>query len=313
MKVKVSALAFSNNQLLVDLLLKDFPDGVVNSSGQRMQGEKLVEYFKDAEGAIVGLEQITGDILDQLPSLKIIAKYGVGLDNIDIEACNVRNVKIGWTGGVNKRSVAEMALGFMLALSRNLYKTSNQLKELVWNKVGGFQLTGKTIGIIGLGNIGKELVLLLAPFQCRILVNDIADVSYFAAENNLIVVPKDQLLAESDIISVHAPLNSSTKDLFNKEAFKKMKYGAYLINTARGGIVNEQDLKEALKENRIAGAALDVFDPEPPLDQELLSFPNLICTPHTGGNAYEAVVAMGVSAITHLKNYKNKDFINNYE
>jgi phosphoglycerate dehydrogenase-like enzyme len=309
MKVKVSTLAFSNNQYLVDLLLKDFPNAVFNSAGKRMQGETLVEYFKDAEGAIVGLEQITGDILDQLPSLKIIAKYGVGLDNIDVEACKARNVAIGWTGGVNKRSVAEMALGFMLALSRNLYKTSNQLKELVWNKAGGFQLTGKTIGIIGLGNIGGELVQLLAPFQCRILVNDIADISSFAAAHDLKVVSKDQLLAESDIISVHTPLNSSTKNLFNREAFKKMKSGAYLINTARGGIVNEYDLKEALKENSIAGAALDVFDPEPPVDQELLSYPNLICTPHTGGNAYEAVVAMGVSAITHLKNYRDKEFI----
>ena len=306
MKVKVSTLAFSNNKILVDLLLKDFPEALVNSEGKRLQGDDLVDYFKDTEAAIIGLEQITGEILDRLPSLKIIAKYGVGLDNIDIEACKGRNVEIGWTGGVNKRSVAEMALGFMLALSRNLYMTSNQLKELVWNKNGGDQLTGKTIGIIGLGNIGRELVQLLEPFKCRVLVNDIVDVCDYAAEYGLEAVSMDKLLSTSDIISIHTPFTKDTSNLFNKEAFDKMKPSAYVINTARGGIINENDLKEALKKKIIAGAALDVYDPEPPVDQELLSFPNLICTPHTGGNSYEAVVAMGVSAITHLKNYRDK-------
>ncbi len=306
MKVKVSTLAFSNNKTLVDLLLKYFPEALVNSEGKRLQGDDFVEYFKDADAAIIGLEQITGDILDRLPSLKIIAKYGVGLDNVDLDACKARNVEIGWTGGVNKRSVAEMALGFMLALSRNLYMTSNQLKELVWNKDGGDQLTGKTIGIIGLGNIGRELVQLLEPFKCRVLVNDIVDVSDYVAEYGLEAVTMDKLLSNSDIISIHTPFTKDTSNLFNKEAFDKMKQSAYLVNTARGGIINENDLKEALKKKIIAGAALDVYDPEPPIDQELLSFPNLICTPHTGGNSYEAVVAMGVSAITHLKNYRDK-------
>lgn len=306
MKVKVSTLAFSSNRTLVELLLKDFPDAVVNSEGKRVQGDDLVEYFKDTEAAIIGLEQITGEILDRLPSLKIIAKYGVGLDNVDIEACKARNIEIGWTGGVNRRSVAEMALGFMLALSRNLYMTSNQLKDLVWNKNGGTQLTGRTIGIIGLGNIGRELVNLLEPFHCRILVNDIVDVSDYAAEHGLEIVSMDKLLSASDIISIHTPFTKDTANLFDRKAFDKMKPGAYVINTARGGIINENDLKEALREKIIAGAALDVYEQEPPVDQELLSLPHLICTPHTGGNAYEAVVAMGMSAITHLKNYRDK-------
>jgi phosphoglycerate dehydrogenase-like enzyme len=177
MKVKVSNLAFSNNPYLVNQLLQEFPDAEINTKGLRMNADVLVEYFSDAEGVIVGLELITPDILDKLPNIKIIAKYGVGLDNIDLGACKERNVVVGWTGGVNKRSVAEMTLGFMLALSRNLYSTSNQLKNLVWNKVGGTQLTGKTIGIIGVGNIGKELVELLTPFKCRILVNDLVNLS----------------------------------------------------------------------------------------------------------------------------------------
>ncbi len=306
MKVKVSTLAFSNNQYLVNSLLAEFPDAIVNTAGVRMKGDVLLDYFSDAEAAIVGLEPITAEFLDKLPALRFIAKYGVGLDNIDLEACKERNVTIGWTGGVNKRSVAEMALGFMLALSRNLYITSNQLKQLNWNKDGGTQLTGKTVGIIGLGHIGKELIKLLQPFNCIILVNDIVDIAEYADTHNLFCVSKDVLYSEADIISIHTPFTSATANLVNADIFKKMKSTALLINTARGGIVNEDDLKNALDKNIIAGAALDVYKSEPPVNKELLSLPNLICTPHTGGNSYEAVVAMGKSAISHLVNFRDK-------
>ncbi|MCA6439610.1 MAG: phosphoglycerate dehydrogenase, partial [Chitinophagaceae bacterium] len=259
-----------------------------------------------AEGIIVGLEPITPQLLDKLPDLRIIAKYGVGLDNINLSACAERGIQVGWTGGVNKTSVAEMALGFMLALSRNLYSTSNQLKQGVWNKSGGFQLTGKTVGIVGLGNIGKEVARLLTPFQCKILVNDIEDVSEYAKNNQFEIVSKETLFAESDIVTIHTPLTPETQNMVNLELISKMKKTAFIINTARGGIVNESDLKVALREKLISGAALDVYETEPPVDMELLSNFNLINTPHTGGNAYEAVVAMGMSAISHLVNYSNK-------
>ena len=149
MKIKVSTVAFSTNQRLIAELKKYFQDVEINENGTRILESELANFYKDADGIIVGLEKITPDLLDKLPRLKIIAKYGVGLDNIDINACKERNITIGWTGGVNKRSVAEMTLGFMLALCRNLYITSNQLKTGVWNKNGGVQLTGKTVGIIG--------------------------------------------------------------------------------------------------------------------------------------------------------------------
>lgn len=307
MKVKVSTLAFSNNEYLVNALLHEFPDAEINKEGIRIKDDALVDFFSNADAAIVGLEMITPQLLDKLPKLRIIAKYGVGLDNIDLEACKQRNIEIGWTGGVNRRSVAEMALGFMLSLSRNLYITSNQLKQLHWNKNGGSQLTGKTIGIIGAGFIGKELISLLQPFKCRILINDIIDQSKYAISNELTCVSKDDLFTQSDIISIHTPLSESTINLFNSSVFAKMKPNAFLINTARGGIVNENDLQYALENKIIAGAALDVYEKEPPLNKELLSIPNLICTPHTGGNSYEAVVAMGMSAISHLVNYKNKE------
>lgn len=306
MKVKVSNVAFSKNSYLVGKLFAEFPDAIINEKGARMSNEELVGYFSDADAAIVGLEAINAELLDKLPQLKMIAKFGVGLDNIDLEACKQRNITVGWTGGVNRRSVAEMTLGFMLALSRNLFSTSAQLKEGNWNKNGGFQLTGKTIGIVGFGHIARELVLLLKPFQSKILVNDIIDLSSLVSRYEVTSVSKDVLFQEADIITVHTPLTVDTRNLFNKQVFEKMKTSALLINTARGGIVNEIDLKLALQEKKIAGAALDVYEEEPPVDSELLQLENLICTPHTGGNSYEAVVAMGMSALEHLSNYKKQ-------
>jgi phosphoglycerate dehydrogenase-like enzyme len=306
LKVKVSTVAFSKNEQLVKQLRAAFPDAEVNKEGVRIPEESLGDYFTGAEAIIVGLEKISGPLLDSLPDLKIIAKYGVGLDNIDIDACSSRNIQIGWTGGVNRRSVAEMTLGFMLALCRNLYTTSNQLKNLIWNKSGGVQLSGKAIGIIGLGNIGKELLVLLKPFNCRILVNDIADLSALENNGSFEVVSKERIYMESDIITIHTPYTKLTDNLINEKVFKQMKSGSYLINTARGGIVNEEDLRQALLSNLIAGAAIDVYNTEPPVDKALLSIPNLICTPHTGGNAEEAVIAMGESAIGHLVEYKKQ-------
>ncbi len=310
MKVKVSTIAFSKNKYLVECLLKEFPDAEVNTEGVRFNGPDLVDYFSDTEAAIVGLELITPTILEQLPKLKMISKYGVGLDNIDLNACKDRNVQIGWTGGVNKRSVSEMTLGFMLMLSRNLFTTSNKLKQMVWDKKGGTQLSGKTIGIIGLGNIGKDLVSLLQPFGCDLLVNDIVDISDYANLHNLRCVSKEDIYKNADIITIHAPLTNKTSNLFNSEVFNMMKSTAFLINTARGGIINEKDLKFALENNIISGAALDVYESETDLNKDLLVLPNLICTPHTGGNSQEAVEAMGLSAIEHLIRYRNERRLN---
>jgi phosphoglycerate dehydrogenase-like enzyme len=307
MKIKVSTVAFSLNTELVQKLKIIFQDVVINDEGKRFSREELISYFSDADAVIVGLEKIDESILLELPRLKIIAKYGVGLDNIDLDACKKHNIEVGWTPGVNKTSVAEMALGLMLMLTRNLYVTSNHLKQGYWNKSGGVSLFNQTIGIIGLGHIGKDLVRLLNVFGCKILANDIIDIdtSNFP---NVQMVSKEVLYKNSDIISVHTPLTPLTKNMIGEQAFLLMKKTAFIINTARGGIVDELALKNALNNKSIAGAALDVYETEPPTDTELLQFNNLISTPHIAGNSYEAVLAMGEAAIAHIENfaYKNK-------
>ena len=303
MIITATSPSFSQNKILKDEIYKYFPSAKLNLVGKRFDKNELIEYIKDADAIIVGLEPIDDEVLSKCPNLKIISKYGVGLNNIDLEACKKRGISIGWSGGVNKLSVAEMALGFMFMVARNLYMTSNELKSGTWNKSGGFQLSGKTIGIIGVGYTGQEVVRLLQPFNCKILVNDIVNQDKYYKENDLIETSKEDIYKKSDILTIHTPHNSETDNLIGMEALEAMKNSAYVLNTARGGIINEKDLKYALQNNIIAGAAIDTYAEEPPIDKEFLSLPNLICTPHIGGNAKEAVEAMGKSAINHLKKF----------
>jgi len=213
------------------------------------------------------------------------------------------NISIGWTPGVNRLSVAEMSLAFMLMLVRKLFFTSLQLKHGFWNKDGGANLSGKVVGIIGVGNIGKELIRLLKPYDCKVLVNDIIDQRSYYEENSLVESTKEDIYSNADFISIHTPLTQLTKYMINRNVFLSMKKTAFLINTARGSIVKTDDLKWALQNNVIAGAAIDVYEDEPPNDEEMLCLPNLICTPHIGGNSRESVLAMGRSAMRHLQKY----------
>lgn len=303
MKIVATSPSFSKNKKLQDEVYKYFPDAQLNLEGIKFSKQDLVEFIQNAEAIIVGLDEISVDVIDKCPNLKIIAKYGVGLDNIDIEECKRKNIKIGWTGGVNKLSVAEMALGFMLMFARNLFISSNELKDGKWNKSAGFQLSGKTVGIIGLGHTGKELVRLLKPFDCQILANDVVDQTDYYSQNNIQEVSKDEIFKVSDFVTINTPFNDFTNNMVDIKVLKKMKDSAYIINIARGGIINEHDLKYALENNIIAGAALDAYLDEPPTNQEFLRLPNLICTPHIGGNAKEAIEQMGMSAINHLKEF----------
>jgi D-3-phosphoglycerate dehydrogenase len=303
MNIVVTSPSFCKNKYLLAETDRFFKNVKYNYDGVLFTKEELIDFIGDAESMIVGLDKIDSEVLDACPNLKFISKYGVGLDNVDLSECKKRNIQIGWTGGVNKLSVAEMTLGFMLSLARNLYMTSNLLKAGKWHKDGGYQLSGKTIGIIGVGNIGKEVARLLKPFNCRILVNDIIDQSRYYEKNRLIETPRAEIFEQADIVTLHTTLDKDTYNMINLDILKTMKKSSFIINTSRSGVVNEQDLKLALKEKIICGAAIDVYLTEPPTDYELLSLPNLICTPHICGNAKEAVEAMGLSAIKHLVEY----------
>ena len=302
-RIKVTSRSFSRHPVLKQELLELFPNSVFNTDGPPTGLPNIAEFLKDADGVILGLEEMDRHVLQQLENVKMIAKYGVGLDNLDVSSAEELGITIGWTGGVNKRSASEQALGFMLGLSRNLFFSSFPLKNGKWEKEGGAFLTGKTVGIIGCGHIGADLIYLLQPFNCQILICDILDKSGVVDTYGATQVIQDELLAEADIISLHVPLTELTQGMVNEEFLQNMKPTAHLINNSRGPVVEQQALKNALQQNIIAGAALDVFESEPPDDLEFLDLPNLMVTPHIGGSANEAILAMGRSAISHLKRH----------
>ena len=288
--VGVTTVAFSKNETLIAQLQNiGFKKVLTNVEGKRFSKDELILFLSQCDVAIVGLDRINESVVSQTPKLKAISKYGVGLDNINFEDCKKYNVDVLHTQGVNKRSVSEMTFGFMLGLARNLFLTSNLLKNGTWKKDGGMQLSNKKIGIIGVGNIGKDLISLLKPFNCEILVNDIVDQKKYYEENKLLEVSKEFIFKNADFITVHVPLDKTTKNIINKKSLSTMKSSSFVINTARAGIINQNDLKWALQNEIIAGAAIDVYDNEPPLDNDLLLIPNLINTPHIGGNSREAV------------------------
>jgi phosphoglycerate dehydrogenase-like enzyme len=305
-RVAITPPPICNSFILRDELSKLFSQSIFNDTGRYLTEDELIRFAGEADALLVGRDRITDKVLSALPQLKIIAKYGVGLDNIDQEAMQRHKVQLGWTAGVNRRSVAELTLGFMLGLCHNVFKSGGALKQGQWMKEGGQLLQGKTVGIIGCGNIGKEVVRLLKPFECQVWIRDILDMSEFCKESDAIEKSLEEVLAGADIISMHVPLTEKTRHMMNATTLGNMQPTAFLINTSRGDVVDQAALKEALIKKTIAGAALDVFSQEPPEDTGLLACPQLMVTPHIGGNAIEAVHAMAHAAFQHLEDYFSK-------
>ena len=302
-KIAVSSTSFCKSTALREELLQTFPNSVFIENGLALSGKALIDFFNNADAAIVGAETIDDSILKHTPELKIISKYGVGLDNINQDSLKSRGISLGWTGGVNQRSVSELTLCFMLGLCRNIFSSGFKLKQSGWDKDGGHQLSNKTVGIIGFGHIGSDVARLLSPFGCKLRARDIVDKSDFCQEHGAVEVNLDEVIERSDIITLHVPLTELTRQMVNESFLQRMKSTAFLVNTCRGEVVDQEALKNALGQGIIAGAALDVFAEEPCSDAELLSMPNLMVTPHIGGNAKEAMEAMGRSAINHLVSF----------
>lgn len=303
-KVAVCSRSFSVNKTLRSELLAKYKNVTFNDIGESLNGDSLIEFLKGHSKAITALETIDDYILSSLPELKVIGKYGVGLDMIDMQSMKRHGKYLGWTPGVNRRSVAELALSFALAITHRMIEANNEVLKKNWFQLKGNQLTNKTVGIIGCGNVGKDFIKLLKPFDCRILVYDIKDYSDFYKEYNVESLSLEKLLSVSDIVSLHIPHNKTTSKLISSEKISLMKKGSFLINTARGGIVDEDSLKEALKIGHLSGAAFDVFSQEPPTDIDLLNLPNFIATPHIGGSTVEAILMMGRAAIEGLESKK---------
>ena len=217
-----------------------------------------------------------------------------------------KNIKVLYQKGVNSDSVAELTLSYIILLSRNALTTNNLLKnKKIWKKNGGMQLCELTIGIIGFGSIGRKIASYLKKFGCKILVNDLIDYSSVCKKYKYSFCSKDYLLSNSDIVTLHTSLNDSSYKMVDKNFLKKLKSTSYIVNTSRGDIINEEHFFKALENKEIAGAALDVFQNEPKINNNFLKFDNIFCSPHIAGNSNRAIIEMGNSAINNILKYFN--------
>ncbi len=255
----------------------------------------------DAYDALVvrSKTQVSGDVIEAGINLRVIARAGIGVDNIDVDAATEHGIAVVNAAGASAQSVAELTLGLILALLRHIPTADRTMKAGQWEKprLIGRQLGGLTVGVVGYGRIGREVARLVAAFGTRVLV---------ATNNNHTYpqhgepVPFDRLLGESDIVTLHKRLERATECLIDADAIAKMKDGAYLVNTARGALVDERALLDALNSGKLAGAALDVFAQEPPGATALVVHPRVICTPHLGASTVEAQRAVGIVAVKSL-------------
>ena len=299
-RVAVTSRSFSRHPVLRAELLARYPATTFNDDGRTLKGDDLIRFLKGHEKAITGLERLDDAVFAAVSELKVVGKYGVGLDMIDLAAMRRRGVKLGWTGGVNRRAVSELVIAFAISLLRHVPLANREIRDGGWRQVFGRQLTDRTVGIVGCGHVGKDLAVLLRAFGCRVLAHDIRDFPEFYARHGVAPAGLDELLAAADIVTLHLPLDETTRNVLSAERLSLMRRDAILINAARGGLVDETALKAMLKDGRLAGAGFDVFATEPPEDRELLDLPNFLATPHIGGSAEEAILAMGRAAIRGL-------------
>lgn len=294
--IAVTSRSFSRHPVLRQELLDRHDDVRFNDEGRSLRGDELVEFLQGCEQAIVALEPIDDALLERLPDLRVISKVGVGLDTVDVAAVERRGIRLAWHPGTNSRSVAELALALTLSVLRRIPQSWDELRGGGWSQPKGTLLTGKAVGIVGYGSAGRDFASLLRPFDCRLLVADVRPVDEPGVEH----VPLDELLAEADVVSLHVTLDDSTRGLLDRRRLELLKPGAVLVNTARGGLVDEEALAELLRDGRLTGAAFDVFALEPPGDSAMLALPNFVGTPHIGGSTEEAILAMGRAAIAGL-------------
>jgi D-3-phosphoglycerate dehydrogenase len=282
---------------------------IYNPTGKPLTSPEVAQLLPGIDGYIAGLDDIDAQALIMADRLKVIARYGVGVDKVDLITARDKGIVVTNTPGANSVSVAELALGLILALARQIPAAVEAVHLGKWPRYPGISLEGKTIGILGLGAIGKQLARRLVGFDCKILAFDpYADVD-FAKANHVELTTMEQLIEQSDFISLHVPLLPETRGMVNDSFLNKMKKGSFLINTSRGEVVDEAALLIAIQNGHLKGAGLDAFSVEPPDPKNpLLALPQVIATPHLGAQTDGATSNMGWLAMRDclavLKNEK---------
>lgn len=298
-RVLVTPTSFGKSDLsLCRELEAQVGEVVYNKSGKPLKAAELEKLIAGFDGYIAGLDEINSTVLTVADRLKVIARYGVGVDQVDLNAARERGIIVTNTPGANSSAVAELAVGLILALARSIPQASAGTKAGAWPRLAGFSLEGKAVGLYGLGAIGKQVARRLTGFDCTILAYDVAPDREFAAAHDVQLCGPEELLTGADFLSLHCPVLPETRGLVNEAFLHSMKPGAFLVNTARGELVDEASLLAALQSGQLRGAALDVYSQEPPgAENPLMKLSQVIATPHIGSHADGATNAMGRMAL----------------
>ena len=295
MKIVITTSSFATyDRSPLDELKKNQIEYTINPYGRKLTKDEVIDLAKDADGLVAGTEPLDEYVLIKLPKLKVISRCGAGMDNVDLEKAKELNIKVFSTPYGPTLAVAELTLGLMLDLLRKITAMDRELRTGVWKKQMGSLLAGKKVGILGCGRIGQKVAELLTPLEVEIAYYDIC-----TFEGAILLMSKNELLSWADIITLHCSANADGKPVIGEAEMYLMKDNAWLINASRGGLVDEKALYSILKEGKLSGAALDVFDREP-YEGPLRSLNNVILTPHIGSYAKEGRIQMEKDAVQNL-------------
>ncbi len=302
MKVLVTATSFKpDNPTPALRQLQEFADEVVyNPVGRPLTEDELIPLLQGCDGFIAGLDSVTEKVIRSCDKLKVISRYGAGVDRVDLKAAAECGITVCNTPGANAQAVADLALGLMLSAARKLPMLDGKTREGQWVRSTGIELYGKTLGILGLGAIGKSVAKRGQGFDMKVLAYDPFLNEAYAVEHDIQPASFDEVVEQSDVISLHLPLNEETRHIISREVMERMKPGTILINSARGGLIDEEAAYELLKSGHLGGLGLDAYEKEPPTASPLFELDNVVCTPHTGSHTKEAVQAMARMSVENL-------------
>jgi D-3-phosphoglycerate dehydrogenase len=301
MKILITPRSFASiSKKPMEMLKGKGYEIVKNETGKPLNNKEMSELIEDVDGIIIGIDDLNAGIIKQAHNLNVISKYGVGVDNIDIKTATTQGIVVTNTPKANIDAVADLTFALMLALARRIPEADRETKAGNWKKFIGTSVWRKKLGVIGLGKIGRQVVKRARGFEMEILCYDIIQDEEFARQFGVRYVDLETLLKESDYITIHTPLNNATKGIIGYKELEMINENAFLINTSRGGIIDEKALYDALKNNKIKGAALDSYKDEPLKNSPLVELKNIIMTSHNGAYTKEAINNMGVQAAQNL-------------
>ena len=303
-KILITTVPFADkNHLPIELLESAGIDYLINPIGRKLKENELAEMISDFDVLIAGTELITEKVMSRASKLKLISRVGIGLDGVDLVAAKKAGIHVSYTPDAPAPAVAELTIGLMLSLLRNVHVVNAQMHQGIWYRHFGRRIPEITIGIIGVGRIGGQVLRRLSSFGApRILVNDIHPNILVTDKLNLEWVDKEIIYREADLISLHLPLTSKTKNMIQYDQLKSMKSDAMIINTSRGGIINEIDLAKVLNEGHLSGAAIDVFEEEP-YSGELVKIERCLLTSHMGSMSVDCRSKMEIEATQEALRY----------